>query len=710
MYRPLIMRSLWAGLLLAATLGAQLPEDWFQKPILQEPVRRSQMYAFVNANIPPLPVFRSVEDWERHRKETGTRILRLLGIDDILAKHKPRFINKGKLDRDGYVIEKINYESYPGMFVPALVYVPKALTAEAPAIIGASGHALCDSKASASMQARAYNLVRRGFIVMAYDYLGAWERASRDPCSKSTFQEDHRNGLFSYTSRTATGIEVLDGIRAIDYLYSRPDVDRSRLAFTGPSGGGNSTYWTAAMDERVTLAVPVSSATSYEWWIKGDYAWDHHQRPVGLRSFADIGTLYAMIAPRPLLIINGRPEMESMPLPAAMQSYEYAWAIYRLYGRENAIAFRESETGHGYQADKRVLLYLWLNRWFFAGKIPRGTADLPFTPEPKENLAVGLPPGNLNIQKLYRQWLDETPAPALPAGLSEAKEFQAAGRASLAPLLNRVEPQANPKQYLREDYRLQSGDYLAERFELEVAPDLLLPAIFVRKQGKSKYKTILYLDKARGTSPEAAQLLNLGYAILFFDPRGTGEAEWGGTRTSNWALLVGRPPVGMWAEDISKVATYALGRPDVESVAVVGRGAFGKAALYAAALDTRLAAACITTDTLSYRQEADSGTEHIFADVPGILQWGDTAQIAALVAPRPLAVLSAGLPIPLIGYYLSMPRFEISKDTVSEDALRQNYAWTVKFYELFGADARMRAGSGGPDPSRLLVDWFKDNY
>ena len=156
--------------------------------------------------------------------------------------------------------------------------------------------------------------------MLAYDYLGAWERASYDPCGKTTFQEDHRNGLFSYTSRTATAVEVLDGIRAIDYLYSRPDVDRTRLVFTGPSGGGNSTYWVAAMDERVTVAVPVSSATSYEWWIKGDYAWDHHQRPAGLREFADIGTLYAMTAPRPLLLVNGRPEMESMPVPAAMQS------------------------------------------------------------------------------------------------------------------------------------------------------------------------------------------------------------------------------------------------------------------------------------------------------------------------------------------------------------------------------------------------------
>jgi dienelactone hydrolase len=718
MHQAVFGRRLIAAAFTVLAGAAQIPEAWVSTPILPEPARRSQMYAFVNANIPPLARFQSVEEWKRYKTQTRAAIRRLLGIDDILAKHKPRFIHKGTMARDGYVIEKVNYESYPGMFVPAVVYVPQGLTSRAPAIISISGHSICDSKAYERVQTLNYNLVRRGLIVMAYDYFGAFERASSNPCKVEGSrdpQDDHYNGLFSYTARTATGIEVLDGIRAIDYLYSRPDVDRSRLAFTGPSGGGNSTYWVSAMDERVTLSIPVSSASSYDFWIKGDHVWDHHQRPPGLRALAEIGTLYAMAAPRPLLIVNGRPEMASLQFPPALDSYRYAREVYRLYGRENAIDIREADSLHGYTPDKRLHTYEWLERWFFAGKMPHGRPDLAFTPEPVESLVVGLPPDNLNIRQLYRRWLREAyTEAAIPRGADEARGFQAGRRGKLERLLNRRDPAKMPAVYLRPGYVLDKGGYRADRLQLEVAPDLMAPALFVRKPGRAKYKTILFAEKSRGTSPEANGLLERGYALLLFYPRGTGEAEWGGTRTANWALQVGRPPQGMWAEDFSKMATYALARPDVESVAAIGYGVFGKAALYAAALDPRIAAACVTTDTLSYRQEADSGLEQIFADVPGILAWGDTPQLAALVAPRPLAVLGAGVPEsmrpPRSGYFLSMPRFTPSKDTVSDADLQRNYDWTARFYAVFAAGSRFRAGLQAQQRPAAVLQWIGTHY
>jgi dienelactone hydrolase len=272
----------------AATLAAQIPARWFAEPVMPAEMRRSEMYAFVNANIPPLPRFASLDQWKAYKATLKPRILRLLGIDDVLVKDKLKLIRRGTLDRDGYTIEKIDYESYPGMYVPALVWVPKGLTGDAPAVVSISGHLYCDSKAGDYVQARDYNLVRRGFIVLSYDYFGCFERARTDPCAAGAWGgEDHTNSLFSYTRRTPTGIEVLDGIRAIDYLYSRPDVDRARLGFTGEPGGGNSTYWVSALDDRVTLSMPVSAAGAFEQWIKVDTA-----------------PLAALVAPRPLVILS----------------------------------------------------------------------------------------------------------------------------------------------------------------------------------------------------------------------------------------------------------------------------------------------------------------------------------------------------------------------------------------------------------------------
>jgi len=181
------------------------------------------------------------------------------------------------------------------------------------------------------------------------------------------------------------------------------------------------------------------------------------------------------------------------------------------------------------------------------------------------------------------------------------------------------------------------------------------------------------------------------------DVRGSGEVDWGGSRTSNWAQFTGRPAIGMWAEDISKVVTWLLARKDVESVSVLGKGIFGKAVLFAATMDERIAAAAVTTDTLSYRQEATSGLKHVFADVPRILTWGDTPQLAALVAPRPLVILGAGLPASdnqeKPTYFAPVPRFRSDNTEVSREELRLNYERTERFYRLFGAKSRFRVAA-----------------
>jgi dienelactone hydrolase len=491
----------------------------------------------------------------------------------------------------------------------------------------------------------------------------------------------------------------LDGIRAVDYLYSRNDVDRGRILFTGESGGGNNTYWASALDERITLSVPVSSGGAFEQWIKEDQNYDWHQRPPGLRALADIGTLYALVAPHPLLIINGHPELIEFSLPDALRSRDYAQAVYRLYGKPEAIAFHESTTGHGYQPDKRHELYGWVERWFFNGKMPHGTAELPYQPEPREALLVGVPEGNATIGTLAARWVKEALRDVpLPASRQAAVAWQQEARVRLEPLLARRQPNAMPGVIYRYDYQAEEGGYQLDRIRLEVAPNLVVPGVFVRKGGQSRYKTVIVLEKKRGDSPEARELLERGYAVFALDPRGTGEMEWGGGRTTNWADFMGRPPVGMWAEDVSKAASYLLSRPDVSALAVLGHGVFGKAALYAAALDSRIAAAALATDALSYRQEATSGLTHIYADVPRILSWGDTAQIAALAAPRPLAVLSAGMPESLNNerpaYFAPLPRFHTGAARAPETELQANYDWTRRVYALLGAEAQFQAGGG----------------
>ena len=144
------------------------------------------------------------------------------------------------------------------------------------------------------------NLALRGCVVLSYDYLNCGER-NTGPDARGGHPlgggNDHGLTSFSFSRRTPTGLEVLDGVRAIDLLTSRPEVDPERIGFTGKSGGSNSTYWVSAVDPRVKLTVPVSSVTTMDYWIRLDRNWDWHQRPPGIRALGDIGLLLALHAP-----------------------------------------------------------------------------------------------------------------------------------------------------------------------------------------------------------------------------------------------------------------------------------------------------------------------------------------------------------------------------------------------------------------------------
>ena len=396
-------------------LYAQSYAELLQKPILSEAEGHSMMFGFVERNLRRLELPSTLKAWEARKPLLLDQIQRVVGLENLDQRGPVKWISKGLLDRDGYTIEKIIYESYPGMMVPALVYTPKGLTAPAPAMVSIPGHVYCEGKANVEAQARSVNLVRRGLIVIACDYLMTSERnTGANPCALMPYGGGNDHGLsgFSYTAGTPTALEILDGIRAVDYLYTRQDVDRSRLGFTGESGGGNSTYWVAALDQRVCLAVPVCSVTSFDYWIRNNRNWDWHQRPPGIRSIADISTLLALIAPRPLLVISALrgTDSEEAPFEQAEEAVGEARKIYDLYGAGASLQSWESNTSHGYQQDKRERMYGWIEQHFLAREMGVST-ESPFLFEPRTELLCGLPTGNKTFADIYQEWGRHPAAP-----------------------------------------------------------------------------------------------------------------------------------------------------------------------------------------------------------------------------------------------------------------------------------------------------------
>jgi hypothetical protein len=619
-----------------------LPEGWFAEPVLPPDVARDEVRRWVDSQLVPLPLAEGlgVRDWEARRTATREALLDILGLRGAWPPSWPLRVQiKETLRRDGYRIEKLTYESWPGMAVPALLYVPERIPPEkAPGVVSISGHHYKASKAADFVQARNVNLVRRGCVVLSYDYMNCFERYTggdgdgHDPVPRGG-GNDHGITAFSFSERCPTALEVLDARRALDVLAARPEVDTGRLGFTGESGGSNSTYWVAALDDRVKLSVLVCSVSTFDYWIDKDRNWDWHQRPPGARRVADIGMLLALHAPRPTLVMTSKRRTDDLEFPweEADRSYQWARRVYGLHGAEGKIAHVESATGHGYQAEKRLELYAWVERELL--RAPSGLkGDLPMTPELLETLRVGLAEVNKTYYDVYREWVAAIPVPAAPVNRGAVAAYGARTRPALAKKLGLPSGLGPPT--VRAVGDAEAEGVRAGFYAIETEPGITIPVAEFRPANSGPLPVVLIVGARSRSSAEVESVLAAGRAALVVEPRGAGEVDWGGRRTDNAAWFFGRPRVGQEVFDVLRVTERWRARRDVASISLSGDGRVGKAVLFATALDPEIGAVATNLPPTD-RAQFEAGGRSALAEVPGLLAVGDLPQVAGLIAPRP---------------------------------------------------------------------------
>lgn len=583
----------------------------------------------------------SYDAWCRELPALRRQVLEKLGIADLLPAGWPLNLqHRGSLQRDGYRIEKLSYESYPGQAVPALLYVPEPapgsnVPRRMPGIVSIAGHAYGAGKSADFLQIRNVNLVRRGCVVLAYDYIDCGERnTGPDARNGQPYGggNDHGIKLFSYTRRNPTGLEILDGIRAIDLLVQRDDVDPDRIGFTGESGGGNSTYWVAAIDDRVQLVVPVSCLTTFDYWIRNNRNWDWHQRPWGIRRHTDIGGLMAMHAPRPMVAISSLrgSDDEEFPLSEAEKSAFFCRRVYELAESGKSFVHVESTTGHGYQRDKREILYEAVEQWLAPpNRLGREERDADIESFDDLRCLDGRP--NRTHFEIYHEWLRDLPAD-LPADLGDwernAKAFLADrlgestdpdGSIPAAPLPVRVD------QVRRETH----GKWTMTWLRCSVEEPLILPLLTITSADAGRKVVVI-----PGRDPtRVARALRDGCDVLTFDPRGSGELREGEGVLRNWGWFFGRPLVAQQAFDLRGMIAYAKRmRPGVR---VAASEAFALPALLAAA--SRFDADLELDSPLAYdsfRDLIQRYGDRALADLPGLFQYLDVRDLQRLASGR----------------------------------------------------------------------------
>lgn len=305
-------------------------------------------------------------DAEAYVTDVRQKIKQSFGLDDPPEKTplKPRVT--GVVERGAYRIEKLIFESRPGFLVTANLYVPKGRKSPMPAVVGTCGHS-SNGKAAEPYQGFAQGLARQGYVVLIYDPIGQGERFQYvGDDLKSTVGAGVREHLLAGNQQFLVGDflgtwRAWDGIRALDYLLTRDEVDPQHVGVTGNSGGGTMTTWLCGVEDRWTMAAPSCFVTQFRRNLENELPADTEQcPPQALALGLDHSDFLAAMAPKPVIILAK--EKDYFDARGAEEAYRRLKRLYALLGAEDNIGLFIGPSYHGYSQENREAMYHWFNK------------------------------------------------------------------------------------------------------------------------------------------------------------------------------------------------------------------------------------------------------------------------------------------------------------------------------------------------------------
>ena len=276
----------------------------------------------------------------------------------------PRIV--GKLDREGYTIEKIIFESRPEFFVTAHLYLPtERKNGKMPGVIGTCGHS-SNGKNAEAYQGFAQGLARLGTACLIYDPIGQGERSQYlDPKFKllyrgATHEHNMAGNQMELIGEFLGSWRAWDGIRALDYLLTRPEIDSQHIGVTGNSGGGTMTTWLLGLEPRWTMGAPACFVTTWRRNLENELPQDNEQCPP--RSLAlglDHDDYLAAMAPKPVIILAK--EKDYFDARGSEEALSRLRHLYGLLGAPDNIQLFIGPTTHGYSQENREAMYRFFN-------------------------------------------------------------------------------------------------------------------------------------------------------------------------------------------------------------------------------------------------------------------------------------------------------------------------------------------------------------
>ena len=609
---------------------------------------RSHLDNFSAKRKAELAALKTPAEWQAAQAKTRARLSRIFGEFPQRTPLNARTV--GQLEREAYTVEKVIFESQPGYHVTANLYVPKGRKFPLPGIVFPCGHS-DEGKAYPPYQMSGSGFALKGYVVLVFDPMGQGERSEYwDPVTqkhlvnRGVSQHHAVRQPALLADWTLSGLRLWDGIRAVDYLETRAEVDRHKLAAVGCSGGGQMSWYLTAVDERIKVCAVSHPGGSCE---------DSSLLGVGEEGPFKY-EVQSLVAPRPIRIIGGS---ESGQVPVYRKSFEDLKRFYAGLGADMNRCELEVVPGiHSMDQNNREAAYEWLNRWF--DKIAEGKPEGAIKPEKTEDLWV-TESGNTiaSLRGETGQTLAAKRVDALYRPERDPKKLQERINLRIALTL----PAASGAPKVNSVGTVRMGNVSVKKFTYESESGIVIPTLLLVPD-RITPKSPVYLfasDRGKPRTDSASSLPVLlsqnGVVVLAIDVRGVGEtgpppvtrgpsaaAALKVTRENEATALqsagLGRTLDGMRALDIIRGIDLlqAENRLGEGKLVIIGEGSGGLWALASAINDSRVHGVVALNTLPSYRlltHQRDYAVRGYFV-TPGVLRDFDIPDLARLAATK----------------------------------------------------------------------------
>lgn len=569
----------------------------------------------------------------------------------------------GVVDRDVYTIEKVIFESRPGFPVTANLYIPKNRPSPMPGVIGTCGH-LENAKAGEPYQSYAQGLARLGYVTLIFDPIGQGERSQYlDEKMKPLVGDGVKEHLFSGNHQTLVNENfpmwrAWDGIRALDYLLTRPEVDPRHVGVTGNSGGGTTSTWLCALDRRFTMAAPSCFITTFRRNLENELPADSEQYPVrALALGLDHDDFLAAMAPKPVLLLAQ--EFDYFDARGTEEAFGRLKHLYRLLGAEGNVSLFFGPRYHGYSLESREQMYRWFNR---ATGVPGDVKEPRITLEKDETLwctekgQVGEAPTrtvysftkekSIALAK-HRPALSEK---ALHQAVVDLLKIPTVSAAPDARILRRLEGRSYPKP--------ESVTYAVETEPgIHALVYRLADVKIYSRPPRDKSRAVLYIshqssDAELRDEPLIRELLKEESQSAFFtcDVRGIGESQPDTCGKDSFlspygsdyfyaghSLMLDRPYLGQRTYDVLRVIEWlkAYGHKEIH---LAGKGWGSLPATFAAMISPAVVQVTLKNALTSYADIAESADYAwpLSSLLPNVLERFDLPECYRVLAKKSL--------------------------------------------------------------------------